>query len=187
MTAPGIEDRLLEMKDTSELMVDLAYSALLYQNEEIARQVVDLEDRVDAWEEEIKRKAIARAIEDGDVEKALVFVRLADSIENIADGALQIADVVLRDIELHPIVTEALRESDTTITALPVPPDSPASDRSLGDLRLASETGCWVIALRRDGEWVYGPDEHTVLQAEDFLIVRGPVEGERELRAFLGE
>lgn len=185
MMGGEIEETLLEMKDTSELMIDLAYSALLYDNEEIARQVVDLEARIDAWEEDVKRRAIARAVEDGDVEKALVFVRLADSIENIADGALQIADVVLRDIEPHPILAEALRESDTTIAAMPVPPASPAEGRTLGDLRLASETGCWVIALRRDSVWIYGPDEHTALEAGDLLIVRGPEEGEEALRAFL--
>ena len=32
----SIEDMLVEMKNTSELMVDLAYSALLFNNKEIA-------------------------------------------------------------------------------------------------------------------------------------------------------
>lgn len=185
MSATEIEDLLLEMKDTSELMIDLAYSALLYDNEEIAQQVVDLEAQIDAWEEEVKRKTILRALEDRDVEKALVFIRLADSIENIADGALQIADVVLRDIEPHPVVAAALRESDTTIATVPVPRKSPVADRTLGDLKLASRTGSWVIAIRRGTAWIYGPDEDTRLEEGDLLIVRGPEEGEAELRAFL--
>ncbi|MFQ5837826.1 MAG: potassium channel family protein [Thermoplasmata archaeon] len=181
-----IEDILLKMKDTSELMIDLAYSALLYDNEEIARQVMELEERVDDWDQEVQRMAVERSIQDRDVEKALVFIRLADSIENIADGAVLIADVVLRDIEPHPVVAAALRESDTTIATVKVPRGSPAADRTLGEMKIASETGMWVIAIRRGKDWAYGPDENTTIREGDLLIVRGPIEGEEELRGFVG-
>jgi uncharacterized protein with PhoU and TrkA domain len=180
-----IEDILLEMKDTSELMIDLAYSALLYDNEEIARHVMELEEKVDEWDQQVQRMAVERAIEDRDVEKALVFIRLADSIENIADGAVLIADVVLRDIEPHPVVAAALRESDTTITTVEVPPESPLVGKTLGGTKLASETGMWVIAIRRRDGWIYGPDEDTRIEAGDLLIVRGPIEGEEELKRFV--
>ena len=42
-----IETMLLELKDTSEFMVDLAYSSLLYNNSEIAEEVIFLEGRMD--------------------------------------------------------------------------------------------------------------------------------------------
>ncbi len=187
MTPMTIEDTLLEMKDTSELMIDLAYSALLYDNEEIARHVIELEEMVDDWDQEVQKRAVERAIKDRDVEKALVFIRLANSIETIADGAVLIADVVLRDIEPHPVVAAALRESDTTIVTVPIPPGSPAVDRNLGEMKIASETGMWVIAIRRGVEWIYGPDEGTEIREGDLLIARGPVEGEEELRKFIGE
>ncbi len=185
MTPEDIEDLLLEMKDTSELMVDLAYSALLYDNEEIARQVIELEESIDAWDEEVQERAVQRALEDRDVEKALVFIRLANSIETIADGAVLIADVVLRDIEPHPVVAAALRESDTAIVTVTVPSDSPVTGKSLGEAKVASETGMWVIAIRRGPAWIYGPDEETALREGDLLIARGPEEGEEELRALL--
>ncbi len=180
-----IEDILLEMKDTSELMVDLAYSALLYDNEEIARQVVELEQRVDDWDQEVQKKAVERAIDDKDVEKALVFIRLADSIETVADGAVEIADVVLRDIEPHPVVAAALKESDTVIATVTVPTTSPAAGKTLGEMKMASETGMWVIAIRRGDSWIYGPDENTLVEQGDLLIARGPVEGGRELRLYI--
>lgn len=180
-----LEETLREMKDTSELMIDLAYSALLYDNQEIARHVLELEDRIDAWDQAVQQEAVERAIEDGDVQKALVFIRIASSIEDIADGALQIADVVLRDIEPHPVVAEALKESDTSISTVTVPANSPAEGRTLGELKVASETGAWVLAVRREGAWIYGPDEDTALLAGDLLVVRGPIEGEPELRKFL--
>lgn len=185
MTPDDIQDLLLEMKDTSELMIDLAYSALLYDNEEIARQVVELEERIDAWDEEVQERAVKRALEDQDVEKALVFIRLANSIETIADGAVLIADVVLRDIEPHPVVAAALKESDAAIVTVTVPSGSPLAGRTLGEAKVASETGMWVIALRRGTAWTYGPDEESVLQEGDLLIARGPEEGEEELLALL--
>ena len=180
-----LEETLREMKDTSELMIDLAYSALLYDNQEIARHVLELEDRIDAWDQAVQQEAVERAIEDGDVEKALIFIRMASSIEDIADGALQIADVVLRDIEPHPVVAEALKESDTSISTVIVPAKSPADGRTLGALKVASETGAWVLAVRREGSWIYGPDEDTAVRAGDLLVVRGPIAGEPELRKFL--
>ncbi len=186
MTPMEIEDILLEMKDTSELMIDLAYSALLYDNEEIARHVIELEERVDDWDEEVQQKAIERALEDRDVQKALVFIRLANSIESIADGAVLIADVVLRDIETHPVVAAALKESDAAIATVTVPPISPAAGKSLGELKIASETGMWIIAIRRGEGWTYGPDENARVEEGDLLIARGPVEGEKELRALIG-
>ena len=40
-----IESMLLELKDTSEFMIDLAYSSLLYNNVEIAEEVEFLEKK----------------------------------------------------------------------------------------------------------------------------------------------
>ena len=42
-----VESMLLELKDTSEFMVDLAYSSLLYNNVEIAEEVIFLEGKMD--------------------------------------------------------------------------------------------------------------------------------------------
>ena len=38
---------LLEMKNLSELMIDLAYSAALFNDKELAEDVIELEERVD--------------------------------------------------------------------------------------------------------------------------------------------
>ena len=40
---------LLELKDTSELMIDLAYSSLLYNNRDIAEEVFQMEEALDEW------------------------------------------------------------------------------------------------------------------------------------------
>ena len=105
---------------------------------------------------------------------ALNIIRLATSIEMIADSARGIADVVLRDIEPHPILKMSILESDAIISRVKVGPGSDMTNCSLGGIRLASETGMWVIAIRRGKNWIFGPDENTTIKVGDILIVRGP-------------
>jgi len=175
-----IERQLLKMKDTSELMMDLAYSAVLYNNKEIAHEVYLLEDIIDTLYNKIQYMAVTNTAKKNP-RLALNLIRLATSIEMIADSARGIADVVLRDIEPHPIVKMSFRESDVIISKTEVKRNSSLTDCKLGAIRLASETGMWVIAIRRGSKWLFGPDENTQIKENDILIARGPEEGEKEL------
>ncbi len=173
-----LEDKLLKMKDTSELMIDLAYSALLYNNKQIAKEVYHLEDIIDKLYNDIQYSAV-KGTSKKNPNVALTIIRLSTSIEMIADSARGIADVVLRDIEPHPILKMSIRESDVIISKTVVRPGSKMVNCSLGKLRLASETGMWVIAIRRGEDWIFGPDENTSIKAGDILIARGPSDGEK--------
>lgn len=175
-----IEKQFLNLKDTSELMVDLAYSALLYDNEEIAKEVQILEEDVDKLYYKIQRTAFKLSLEDKNADKALAMIRLASSIESIADAAMEIADVVLRDIEPHPIFKMSVMDSDVIITKTPVLKSSFLANKTLGQTRLMTETGMWVFAVKRGKSWIYGPDENTKIKDGDILFARGPREGEKE-------
>ena len=52
----SVKDILIEMKNLSELMVDLAYSSVLFQNKDAAEEVLNLEDRVNSLNYEIKKQ-----------------------------------------------------------------------------------------------------------------------------------
>lgn len=168
------------MKDTSELMVDLSYSALLFNDKKIAEEVYHLEDTIDDLYRRIQRFAVTKTSK-ANPDVALALIRLADSIETIGDSAREIADVVLRDIEPHPILKMSIRESDAVITRISVLSKSILVNKTLGKIRLASETGMWVIAVRRDKKWIFGPDENTKIKNGDILFARGPEEGEKVL------
>jgi len=176
-----IEVLFLEIKDTSELMIDLAYSALLYDNEDIAKEVLVLEEVVDKLNYKIQRNAFLVSLDDKNVDKAMAMIRLAYSIEAIADAATEIADVVLRDIEPHPIIKMSVMDSDVIITKTAVSPGSPLVNKTLGQTRLMTDTGMWVTAIKRGDSWVYGPDENATIRKGDVLFARGPPEGESEL------
>ena len=167
-------DNILNMKDTSELMVNLAYSALLYHNREIAEEVLKMEEIMDELHEKVRLQALSSVKEGEDIPSAEVLLRIASSTEVIADAAMSIADVVLRDIDPHPVIRMSLMESDTTITAGTIGKRSSLAEATIKDNCIASETGMWILAVRRGREWIYGPDENTLLHAGDVVLAKGP-------------
>lgn len=187
MKNKSAEELVLEIKDKSELMVDLAYSCLLYDNQRIAKEVYDLEDLIDDLYHLVQQKAVSSAAKgELSVEDTLALLRLAHAGEMISDAAQEIADVVLRDVELHPILKESLREADVVFTRVEVQKDSSLEGKTLGELRLASETGMMVIAMRHKSRWLYGPNKNTVIDAEDILFAKGPEDGEKRLLEMAG-
>jgi len=177
-----IEQMFVEMKDTSELMIDLAYSSLIYDNTDIAREIYDLEDYMDDLNRQIQRLAINSTLRSGDVDRALAIIRICASFEAFADAAREIADVVLRDVDPHPIIKDSIRESDVIISSIEISRDSMLSGKSLGESRVATNSGMWVFAIRRGKGWIFGPDENTGIKAGDVLFVRGPEDGETVLK-----
>jgi len=178
----SVEEIVLEIKDKSELMIDLAYSSLLYDNRTIAKEVYDLEDMIDELYKNLQVKTL-ELVENKklSVNDALSVLRLAEAGEQIADAAQEIADVELRDVELHPILKLSIRDSDVVFSRVEVASGSILANRTLGELKLASETGMVVIAMRHDTRWLYGPNKNTMIDPGDILFAKGPEDGEKHL------
>jgi len=88
----SLEDMVLEIKDKSELMIDLAYSSVLYDNRTIAEEVYDLENLVDELYQTIQKNSL-ESVQKGklSVDDALTLMKLAHAGEQIADAAQEIA------------------------------------------------------------------------------------------------
>jgi uncharacterized protein with PhoU and TrkA domain len=163
-------------------MVDLAYSSLLYDNRTIAEEVYDLENYIDNLYHILQKKTL-EDVKKGkhSIDDALTLLRIANAGEQIADAAQEIADVELRDIELHPILKMSMRESDVVFSRIKVQPNSILCGKTLGQLKLLSETGMLIIAMRHQQRWLYGPNKNTTIDAEDILFAKGPEDGEKHL------
>lgn len=172
---------IIDMKNISELAVGLAVSAILFNNEEIAHEVTLIETSMDEKRYELERWVLETAQKIEDVEKLMGILHLAFASESISDAADEIADVVLRDIELHPVIAMAIRESDEIITRIRVSDDSPIVGRTLGELEIETETGMYVLAIRGANRWIYHPKAKTVIQGGDLLYARGTRAGENAL------
>jgi uncharacterized protein with PhoU and TrkA domain len=177
----SIEDMLVEMKNTSELMVDLAYSALLFNSKEIAEELSHLEDFFDKFHIDFELAVLNVEDELINPETKLGLIRIGVASENIADAAAFIADIVLRGIEPHPVLKLVFEQAEETITRCCLGKDSPLVGKTIGEAALDDEIGMRIIAVRRAKKWYYNPPDSFKLKERDALIVRGFLQGREAL------
>src|SRR5829696_1496637 len=180
-------DILIEMKNLSEVAVGLAYSALLYYDAGLAREVVAIEDEMDEMRYRLERWVLLAARHIEDPPRLRGILHLATASEAIADCAQEMVWIVEKGEEVHPVLSAAVGESDEVVLKLRVVSGSPADGRTLEALRLETETGMYVLAVNRDGRWTYRPRDTYVLQSGDSLLVSGAPEGLEPLAELFGQ
>lgn len=182
----SVRDLLVEMKDISELMIDLAYSAALFHSQELAEEVMELERHVDTLAYILEMNAMLAARDAEDAEALVGVYTVAAAANKISDAAADIAGIVLREIGVHPIVREAFRKVEERLSRAEVDPSSVLAGQRLGKLELAAKIGVDIIAIRRKGEWIINPKGDQMINEEDILIARGAPLGIEELRGLAG-
>jgi uncharacterized protein with PhoU and TrkA domain len=175
------EKLLLQVKDTSEIMIDLAYSSLIFHDKELANEVLLLNDFVKDLNSRLEEIVIERVSRDKDFDRAITYIRLSRAMEDIGDSAEKIADVVLRDISVHPVLAESILESGTSIAREIIDKKSVLVGKPLKETSLATDTGWFAIVVKRGPKWIIGPDGETVLQTGDIIFARGPIESRGHL------
>ena len=176
-----IVSRFVELKDTSELMINLAYSALLLNNRELAEEVQRLEEYVDQLHTNFELLALTSDFKKEEASGFLGLIRLGVATEKIADAAAEMAEVVLRGVEPHQVLKLAIREAEETVTQACVTGSSPLIDKTLKEARVHEETGMWILAIRR-GEKTLRPKADSKIQAGDILIASGYADGVDDLK-----
>jgi len=174
-------DKMAELKDTSELMIDLGYSSLLLNSRELAEEVQALESRMDDLHTEFELLVLSRCITPEQSKDYLGLIRLGLVAENIADAAAEIADVVLRGLKPHPVLRLAIREAEETVARVTVSESSVLVGRTLQEAQIHEETGMWVLAVRRGDAWLR-PKPDVAIKGGDILIAAGYSGGVEDLK-----
>ena len=182
----NVKDLLAEAKDASELMVDLAYAAVFFNDEKLAEEVEDLQQRLYGYLRRLRQFAILAARSPEDAEQMGDVLWIAGAIEKIGDAASDIARVIAARLGIPDALRQDLRHADEIIGRVRVREDAPCIGRSLRDLLLPSETGMWLMAIRRGDQWVFDPDADTVLSEGDVLLFNGPEDGVNLIREIAG-
>ena len=177
----SVREALTEMKDVSEIMIDLAYSSALFNSHELAEEVMELEKRVDYLDYIIDMNIMLAARDAEDAEHLTAVTTVAAATNKISDAAADIATIVLKNIGIHPIVRKAFQQVEERLARTIVKPDSIFVNKSLGELELAAKIGVDVIAIRRHREWTIDPKDEEKILASDVLIARGAPHGIDEL------
>ena len=181
----SVKELLTEMKDISELIIDLAYSAVLFDSDDIAEEVKNLDVRMDKLNYDIRMMAMMAARTKEDSEQLAGILQVAEAAESISNAAGDIANLLTLKEETRPIIPKILKQADESLFRVKVSSKSKACNQKIGDIKVESETGMRIIAIRRGDCWIYNPQSDTNLKAEDWLIVRGTDEGYIDLNKFL--
>ncbi|MFP3984519.1 MAG: potassium channel family protein [Candidatus Bathyarchaeia archaeon] len=176
-----VRDLLIEMKDVSELMIDLAYSAALFNSKELAEEVLELEQRVDNLAYLLDMNVMIAVRDAEDAEHLIGVSTVASAADKISDAAADIATLVIKDISIHPIVRQTFEKVEEHLMRVAIKSNSILVGTSLNKLSLAARIGVDIIAIRRNKEWIINPQE-TELEKDDVLIARGAPHGIDELK-----
>ncbi|HYZ91812.1 MAG TPA: TrkA C-terminal domain-containing protein [Actinomycetota bacterium] len=174
-----VKDLLAESKDTSELMVDLAYAAVFFADPKLADEVDHLEELMGQYIKDLRLISMLAARSPEDAEGMADVLHLASCIEQIADAAVGISRVVSDVLAIPDALRADLRHADEISARIRVRAESACAGRTLRELELPIETGMWVIAIRRGTDWEFDPGPDSVVGEDDVLLLRGPEDGLR--------
>src|SRR5437867_5151823 len=165
----NVKELLSEAKDVSELMVDLAYAAVFFNDEDLAEEVEVLEERMDGYLHRLRMVAMLAARSPEDAEGMAGVLHIAGAMQRIGDAASDMARVVQAKLGIPDTLRPDLRHADEIVGRVKVREGSPVVGRSLRELSLPTETGMWLIAIRRGGQWEFDPGAESVVTEGDVL------------------
>src|SRR6266511_2592693 len=182
----SVKDLLIEAKDASELMVDLAYAAVFFNEDKLAREVERLEERMTGHLRRLREVAMLAARSPEDAEAMAGVLWIASAIEKIGDAASDIGRVIEARLGIPDELRPDLRHADEITGRGKVREGAEAVGRPLRELMLPSEIGVWLLAVRRGADWEFDPGPDTVISEGDVLMFQGPEEATNLLREIVG-
>jgi uncharacterized protein with PhoU and TrkA domain len=177
-----VRDLLLEMKNLSELMIDLAYSAALFNDKELAEDIMELEARVDTLAYLLDMEIMVAARDAKDAEALIGVSIVAAATDKISDAAADIAGIVKHDIGVHPIVGKIFEKVEKHLSKAAVGDESVIAGKQIGKLGFAHKMGVDIIAIRRNKDWIIDPKDSERVFRGDVLITRGAPQGVKDFK-----
>ncbi|PSP49149.1 potassium channel protein, partial [Halobacteriales archaeon QH_1_68_42] len=90
----SVKDLLGEMKDTAELLIDLSYSSVLFEDADLAAEVLELEARMDRLQLQAWMSLVMAGRSPSDAESLAPVFGIVGAAEKISDAAGDVAKVV---------------------------------------------------------------------------------------------
>ena len=180
----SVRELLTEMKDISEVIVDLAYASILYNSKDMADSVMEFEDEMDELKYAIREKVMLAARTKDDARQLSGILQVASAADRISHAAGEIVKLLDVPLEKRPFLPKILDESDEKIKMTRIHPSSDMAESTIDSLAVEAVTGMKIIALKNRHGWLYDPEEDVKLRAGDDIVVRGTEDGFRKLTEF---
>lgn len=180
----SIREALIEMKSLSEKIIDFAYAAIIFDSDDLAHEVENIEEKLDRLLYRVRLTALLAGRDPQLAEQLLGILQVASAAEQIGDAAASISRLLRTNVEYRPFVPFILKGGDEIIRALVVKENSDMVNRKIGDLEIERETGARIIAIKRGSRWIFDVTDETTIKPGDTLIVRGVEGGIEELEEY---
>jgi uncharacterized protein with PhoU and TrkA domain len=178
----NLREMLAEAKDASELMVDLAYAALYFDDPDMAEEVGDLEDTLTELVHEMRAVCVLAARSRREADEMASVLKVISAIERIAGDAVDIARIVTHRLGIPRELVADLSQAEEVSHRVRVREGSHIARRPLAALELPVQTGMRVVAIRRERDWITDVDGEELCVPGDVLFLRGSPAGIDRLR-----
>ena len=178
----NLRTMLAEAKDTSELMVDLAYAAVYFGDPDMAEEVTALEEQMTDLVQDMRAICVLAARSPKEAESMSSVLQIVSAIERIANDAVDVARVVTHQLGIPQQLLPDLADAEEVSHRVPVNEGSHMANRPVAALELPVATGMRIMAIRRGRAWITDVDGDTVITPGDTLFLRGSPAGIVRLR-----
>ena len=168
---------LSEAKDTSELMVDLAYAAVYFNDPGMAEEVAQLEERLNDLVQQMRAVCILAVRRPKEAESMASVLQVISAIEGIGNAAIDITRIVTHRLGIPQELIADLSNAEEVSHRVWVREGSHLAHRPLSAMELPVATGMRVMAIRRDRSWITEIDGDVVVLPGDVLFLRGSPAG----------
>ncbi len=177
---------LADAKDTSELMVDLAYAAVYFGDPDMAEEVRDLELVLTQLVADMRSLAILGVRHPREAPGMGRVLQVISAIERIGNDAVNIARTVTNNLGIPAHLVEELRDAEEVSHRVVVAESSAMAHSTLVDLELPVHTGMRILAVRGGDGWTTAVSGETILVPDDVLFLEGPPGGIPAVRDLAG-
>lgn len=178
---------LAEAKDTSELMVDLAYAALYFGDPDMAEEVDELNDDLHELAKDMRSVCVLAGRSQSEAEAMGSVLQVVSAIQRIADDAVDIARIVTHRLGIPRELVADLSNAEEVSHRVLVREGSHMAYRPISGLELPVATGMRITAIRRGREWITDDvDGDLMLLPGDVLFLHGPPVGITRVRELAG-
>ena len=169
--------------DISETMIELALAAIFLNNDELAEDILEMEELMDGLNLAFE-KDLLDFVKLVETPRDLTgIMRIIFSCELIADSAMHIAENIIKGFEPHSILQQAIRETSEIVVRETLSEDSFFKEKTYNQLQdRRYKRGFHIIALKREDKWIYRFNPEFIFQEGDLLIGLGPKETVSEWR-----
>ena len=172
-----IQRNYVLITDISESMIELALAALFFKNEEVAEDVLEMEELMDGLNIALEKDLLDLAQLVETPRDLTGIMRIVFSCELISDAAAHIAENILKGFEPHQILQQAIRETSEIVVRETLSEDSYFKDKTYSELQDSRyKRGFHIIALKRKDKWIYRFKPDFIFEEDDLLIGLGPIE-----------